>query len=604
MLNHIPKRRKRGLLFASLGVVLIGAIFLVIAFLSPSKDTYLPGQELEGLTTDLARNIPEDYPRVTFVDATEKTGILFQHFQGERNFQLPEDMGSGAAWEDYDQDGWLDLFIVNFAGPINSEKSPSADSKATCTLYHNNGDGTFSDVSSTAGVDLKCWGMAAAWGDYDNDHWPDLFISSYGGLHLFHNNGNGTFTAVTTQAGMDGYDGFWAGATWGDYNTDGYLDLYVCGYVKYNYQTTLETNKQYDVEVPASINPSSFQPERNLLFQNTGKGTFHEVSVKAGVDNPTGRSLSATWVDLNSDGLPDIYVANDVSDNVLYQNLGNGKFKEISHSALVADYRGAMGIAVGDWDHDQDYDMFITHWMAQENALYSNLFTQLTSSDNPLLDMRFMDEADRFGLGQIALDYIGWGTSFFDYNNDTWLDLFVSNGSTFQEKENPHLLVPMSSQLFWNKGNRDGFFDVSIVSGEVFKEKSVSRGAAFADYDNDGDMDVLVVNNGGPVQLYKNEGGNKNNWLEVHLIGVKSNSFGVGAKIRTVSNGVIQVSQVGSQGPYCSQNSNVQHFGIAQNLQVDTLSIVWPSGTKQQFLNIQANQMITIQEGNNEIIPH
>lgn len=603
MLDHIPKHRRNGILVASAGVVLISIILLIIYLITPADATYLPGQEVEGLTTDLSRDLPPDYPKVTFADATSEAGIRFEHFQGERTIQLPEDMGSGAAWGDYDQDGWIDLFVVNFAGPINAEGLPSPDAQASCALYHNNGDGTFSEVSQQAGVNVLCWGMAACWGDYDNDHWPDLFLTSYGDLYLFHNNGDGTFSNMTSQAGMAAYRGFWSGASWGDLNTDGYLDLYVCGYVQYDYQTKLESSKQYDVEVPASINPSSFPPAPNLLFLNQGNGTFREIAVKAGVDNPTGRSLSATWADLNEDGLPDIYVANDVSDNVLYQNMGNGTFKEVSHNALVADYRGAMGIAVGDWDRDADYDMFITHWVAQENALYSNLFTQLTSNENPLFELRFMDEADRFGLGQIALDYIGWGTSFFDYNNDGWADLYVANGSTFQKKENAHELVPMQDLLFWNKGYKDGFFDVSSVSGQPFSQLRVGRGAAFGDYDNDGDVDIFVVNNGESGQLLRNDGGNQHHWLEVRLTGTKSNRSAIGAKVSVITAEARQVQQVGSQGPYCSQNSPVQHFGIGTQTHVDSLIITWPSGSRQHFANLPADQILIIEEGKQEARP-
>ncbi len=601
MLENLPKRRRKVVFAALLGVVMVAAILTLMYVLSPEKNTYLPGTNTEGLTTDLNRDIPEDYPKVTFVDETIAAGINFKHFQGERSIQLPEDMGSGAAWGDYDNDGWIDLFVVNFAGPITHDGKVPRESAATCKLYHNNGDGTFTDVSKQAGVDISCWGIGAAWGDYDNDRWPDLFVSAYGQNHLFRNNGDGTFTETTGKAGLEGYDSFWAGATWGDFNRDGNLDLYVCGYVKYTYQTSTESSKQYDVEVPASINPSSFPPERNLLFKNNGNGTFTEMAEKAGVVNENGRSLSATWADLDQDGWPDIYIANDVSDNVLYKNNGNGTFTEISHNALVADYRGAMGIAVGDWDGDADYDMFITHWIAQENALYSSLHTQLTSADNPLQELRFMDEADRFGLGQIALDFIGWGTSFFDYDNDGKPDLFVVNGSTFQQKDNPRLLVPMRNLLFWNKGKQEGFFEVSPVSGDVFKQEHVGRGAAFGDYDNDGDVDIFIVNNCGLGQLLRNEGGNKNNWLKIHLGGKKSNTSAFGTELRLVTQSATLIQQVGAQGSYCSQNSPVQHFGLGQTTRIDSLFVMWPSGTKQTFTDFEANQIIKIVEGDKSI---
>jgi len=588
---------------AVLGAAVIIVIVIAMIALAPAKTTYLPGRNTEGLTQELNRDIPADYPQVTFIDATKKAGINFTHFQGTRTFQLPEDMGSGAAWGDYDNDGWLDLFVVNFAGPLAQDEKISPEQPAACVLYHNNQDGTFTDMSIQAGLDKTYWGMAAAWGDFDNDRWPDLFISTYGQNHVFHNNGDGTFTERSDQAGISAYEGFWTGVALGDFNLDGYLDVYICGYVRYAYQTVIESSMQYDVEVPASINPSAFPPEPNLLFRNNRDGTFTEVAKQAGVTGENGRSLCAVWADFNADGWPDIYVANDVSDNVFYQNLGDGRFAEISHSALVADYRGAMGIAVGDWDRDADYDMFVTHWVAQENALYDNLYTQLTSGPDPLRELRFMDAADRYGLGQIALDFIGWGTSFIDYDNDGKLDLFVVNGSTFQQKENPNLLIPMRDQLFWNKGNQEGFFEVSSVSGAVFKEPFVGRGAAFGDYDNDGDVDVFIVNNGGPAQLLQNAGGSKHNWIEVLLEGVASNTSGIGGKVRVTTSQSSQIQQVGAQGSYCSQNSLIQHFGLNDVQQIDSLEVLWPSGKRQLFTDISVNQRVRIVEDQPGIIP-
>ena len=570
----------------------------VILLLSRPPAPYRPGEKIEGLTAELARTIPDDYPKISFTEVSEQAGIEFQHFSGKRSSQLPEDMGSGAAWGDYDNDGWLDLYVANMAGPLTLSPAEVESSPAHCALYHNNGDGTFSEVSAQAGVDYRGWAMAASWTDYDNDGWLDLFVSSYGENVFYRNNGDGTFTDITRQSGLGGRHGFWAGASWADFNRDGYLDLYVCGYVQYAFQKDQKVTRQYDVEVPASINPSSFPPERSLLYRNNGDGTFTEIASKAGVEDARGRSLSAAWSDFDNDGWPDLYVANDVSDNVFFHNLGNETFEDISHAAWVADYRGAMGIAIGDWDGDQDTDMFITHWLAQENALYSNLLTQYASLQAPVANsLRFMDEADRYGLGQIALDYVGFGTSFFDYNNDGRLDLFVVNGSTIQQKQSPWLLIPMPDLLFWNRGPDEGFYDVSPVSGEVFQRKYVGRGAAFADYDNDGDVDIFVVNNVGPAQLLRNDGGNRNSWLKVSLEGVQSNRLAIGARLKLVSNGTVLRRQVGAQPSYCSQNSLIEHFGLGTSARVDTLEIIWPSGKRQVLRNLAANQTVHVVEG-------
>jgi hypothetical protein len=569
-----------------------------LVWLGPRPDKYRPGEAIEGITADLARVLPENFPRITFADVTKEAGVNFSHFSGTRSSQLPEDMGSGAAWGDYDRDGWIDLFVVNEVGPLTLSLAEIERSSAHCTLYHNNGDGTFEEVSAKSGVDYHGWSMAAAWGDYNNDGWPDLFVSCYGKNVFYRNNGDGTFTDISRQSGLGGQEGFWTGASWADFNRDGLLDLYVCGYVRYSQQSTQVTSLQYAIEVPASINPSSFQPERNLLYRNNGNGSFSEIAERAGIADPDGRSLSAAWCDFDEDGWPDLYVANDVSDNVLFRNQGNGSFEEISHSAWVADYRGAMGLAVGDWDGDTDMDIFITHWIAQENALYNNMRSEFAELKTPPpAAVNFVDEADRYGLGQIALDHIGWGTSFFDYNNDGRLDLFVVNGSTLQQKKRPWLLIPMTSKLFWNREANEGFYDVSTVSGEAFGREYVGRGAAFGDYDNDGDVDVFVVNNGGPGVLLRNEGGNQNSWLKLDLEGVQSNRLAIGARLRVVAGTTVQARQVGAQSSYCSQNSTVEHFGLRSYSEVDTIEILWPSGFRQLLLGVAANQKLRVVEG-------
>lgn len=595
-------RRQRLVWYTSLAGILIFIILLIIFWPSGSNETYVPGQEIEGLTSDLKRSIPDVKPKVQFQNVSTLAGLKFRHFYGERTSQLPEDMGSGAAWADYDNDGWEDLFVANEAGPLSMEPGDIEHSPAHSALFHNNGDGTFSEVSELAGVNLRTMAIAAAWGDYDNDGWPDLIVTNYGENNIFHNNGDGTFTDVSVQAGISGENGFWAGASWGDFDRDGNLDLYVCGYVKYVQPKISESKSQYNVEVPVSINPSSFSAERNLLYRNNGNGTFTEIGKAAKVDGGNGKSLSAVWCDFDEDGWPDLYVANDVSDNVLFRNIEGLAFEEISRSAFVADYRGAMGIGIGDWDNDEDMDMFVTHWMAQENALYSNLLSQLNNSATKAIGQtRFMDEADRFGLGQIALDFIGFGTVFLDYDNDGLLDLFIANGSTFQQEDNPKLLIPMKDQLFWNKGADEGFFDISSVSGDYFNQEFGGRGVASADYDNDGDVDLFIVNNDGPGILLNNDGGNINNWAKVHLIGTTSNKLAIGAKIRMVAGDLIQIRQVGAQGSYCSQNSLKEIFGLGDRTQIDTLQITWPLGLRQSLYNLPANELIQITEGASEL---
>ncbi|HEX7024291.1 MAG TPA: FG-GAP-like repeat-containing protein [Gemmatimonadales bacterium] len=561
------------------------------------RTVYRPGEAVEGLTDDLARSMPPDYPRVAFTDVTESAGIAFRHFQGTRSSWLPEDMGSGAAWGDFDGDGWVDLFVVNEAGPLDLPDAERRRSPARSTLYRNNRDGTFADVTDASGIDHRAMGMGAAWADYDNDGRLDLVITAFGENTLYHNNGDGTFTDRSAASGIGGIKGFWTGASWGDYDRDGFLDLYVTGYVRFVRRAGDERRMHDDAENPASLNPSSFAPERNLLYHNNRDGTFTELAARAGVSDTAGRGLSATWTDFDEDGWIDLYVANDVSDNALYRNLGNGRFADDSHSAGVADYRGAMGLAVGDWDGDGDQDMVVTHWIAQENALYDNQLSQLRAGAAPgkPVPLKFRDEADRYGLGQIALDFIGFGTSFLDYDNDGRLDLVVVNGSTFQDRNDPTRLVPMQSQLFWNRGPAQGFYDVSPVSGAYFRQARVGRGAALADYDNDGDLDLFVVDNGGPPALLRNDGGNRNTWLAVDLRGKPGNQ-GAGARIRVVSGGTAQVRQVGAQSSYLSQNAMTELFGLGKAASVDTLEVTWPGGRRQLRTGLPANQRILIAE--------
>jgi tetratricopeptide (TPR) repeat protein len=584
------------LLLTSAGALVFLAAAAIAAFRWREPDqTYEPGEDTEGITSDLSRKLPANYPRITFTDVTASAGIQFQHFSGKRSSQLPEDMGSGAAWGDYDNDGWIDLIVANEVGPLTMSESARHASPARARLYHND-HGRFTDVTDKAGIDFRGWGMGVAWGDYDNDGNIDLILTAYGHNVLYHNNGDGTFTDKSVESGIGIPVGFWTGASWGDYNRDGFLDLYVTGYVKYKRPENTKGN--YDIENPASINPASFPPERNLLFRNNGNGTFTEVAKAAGVMDTTGRGLSVAWADFDGDGWLDLYVANDQSDNAMFRNLGNGKFSDISHSARVADYRSAMGIAVGDWDNDGAQDLFLTHWLAQENALYTNQLSESKKklSGGDVSKLTFMDEADRYGLGQISLDFVGWATSFIDYDNDGKVDLFVVNGSTLQQKSDSTQMVPEVNLLFWNQGRKAGFFDVSSVSGPTFKKEFVGRGAAWGDFDNDGDEDVFIVNHGGPGILLRNDGGNRNHWLQVEVRGVKSNRQGIGATVRVVVGDTVQTRQIGAQASYLSQNSLIETFGLGRAARADTVEVRWPAGARVVRTDVSPNQRLLIAE--------
>ncbi len=545
-----------------------------------------------------ARNIPPaDYPRVTFTDVTEQAGIHFEHFHGVRSTQLPEDMGSGAAWGDYDNDGYPDLYVVDVAGPLTDTPEQLAKSPGGNRLYHNNRDGTFTDVTEKAGVGFKGIGMAAAWADYDNDGYLDLVVTSFDRIVLFHNNGDGTFTDVTGKAGLDTYRGFWTGAAWGDYDRDGNVDLFICGYVKYQFhkEELNKTSLQYSTLVPFMLNPAAYPPERKLLFHNNGDGTFTEVAQQAGVGDPDGRSLSAAWYDFDGDGWPDLYVANDLWGSKLYLNLHNGKFKDVTREAGVSDFRGEMGIAIGDWDNDGSPDIFVTHWIYQENALFENLRSTLGASSK-VSSLFFGDIAEMVGLGQISYNLIGWGTSFFDYDNDGQLDLLVVNGSTFQDDKDPRHLVPMKNFLFWQKNPKDGFYQVGALSGRAFEQPHVGRGAAFADYDNDGDIDVFIVNQEGRPMLLRNDGGNKKNWIKVRVKCTKSNRTGFGTKVKLQAGSITRSEEIGGQTSYLSQNFQEAHFGLNKETEATRITVAFPSGVVRTLEHVKANQIVTVTE--------
>jgi hypothetical protein len=375
------------------------------------------------------------------------------------------------------------------------------------------------------------------------------------------------------------------------------VDLFVCGYVKYRFQKEdlTKTSLQYSTLVPFTLNPAAYPPEKKLLFHNNGDGTFTEVAQQAGVDDPTGRSLQAAWYDFDGDGWPDLYVANDLWGSKLYLNLHNGKFKDITREAGVSDFRGEMGIAIGDWDNDGEPDIFVTHWIYQQNALFQN-FRATLRDPSKSGQLFFGDVADTVGLGQISRNSIGWGTSFFDYDNDGKLDLLVVNGSTFQDDKNPRHLVPMKNFLFWQKDPNDGFYDVSSQSGAAFADPRVGRGAAFADYDNDGDIDMFIVNQEGRPMLLRNDGGNQKNWIKVRVKCSKSNRTGFGTKVELETAGITRRQEIGGQTSYLSQNFAEAHFGLNRESEAARITVTFPSGVIRKLEHVKANQIVTVAE--------
>ncbi|MCW5979667.1 MAG: VCBS repeat-containing protein [Bryobacteraceae bacterium] len=560
-------------------------------YLASRPQPYQPGEAMPEITRTLERKLPTGAPEPRFADVTVKAGLAeFRTFEGARTSQLPEDMGSGAAWGDYDNDGDDDLFLVSAGGPLNTPP----ERRAPSLLFENLGDGSFRQLRGFP--ETRILGMGAAWGDYNGDGWLDLVVTGYDTLLLYRNE-QGTFVLAR---GIASLPGFWTGASWADFDRDGNLDLYICGYVRYLPSAVGSTGStlQFGLEVPFTLNPSSYEPERNLLFHNRGDGTFREIAEEMGVDNTRGRSLSALWHDFNQDGWLDLYVANDISESKLFLNQGGG-FIDASQSAWVGEYRGSMGLAAGDYDRDGDDDLFISHWVAQQYALYESLLTDVKDLlPQAARELHFADVAEMRGIGQASLRFIGWGTEFADFDSDSWLDLAVANGSTFETNDNPRRLIPMESFLFWN--DRGQFFHNLGPWNKALSTPYASRGLAITDYDNDGALDILLVDHGAGVRLLRNEI-QQGNWLQLRLIsrvGTPGQPIGHGDGATVVAAaGDFRLRRTVTSASYLSQSSRRVHLGLGKESQVETLEVHWASGYRQTFSNLAANTVWELTEG-------
>lgn len=540
---------------------------------------------------------------VTFVDATNEAGIRFQHSSGTRSSLLPEDMGSGAGFADVDNDGDIDLYIVNIPGPFTPNATRNTGN--TNALYRNNGDGTFTDITSTAGVGHQGYGMGCVFADYDGDADLDLYLTNYGENVLYRNNGDATFTDVTEVTGV-GCELWSTGAAFADVDGDTDLDLYVCNYVTYDLEK-LEQMKEESLQsgkpVPSALNPHVFEPQDNVFYRNNGDGTFTDATNEVGIAAAGGRSMQAIFSDFDNDNDLDLYVANDTSDNYVYRNDGSGRFTDVSAASWAADFRGSMGLTAGDYDADGDMDLFMSHWVDEENALYRNLLKEAAGSQQSAVGkepfvaesqhIRFVDESYTALLAEESIKQIGWGTSLFDYDNDGDLDIFVTNGSTFQELSRPEVLIPQADMLFQNNGD-ETFTDVSQGVGIAALPIRVGRGATFGDYDNDGDVDIFVVNNHAPPTLLRNEGGNRNNWLQIKLVGSGTNRDAIGAKIQVKTADHTQIREIYAGDSYMSFNSLIAEFGVGNATQIETLQVTWQNGETQKLHNVPANQRIRI----------
>jgi enediyne biosynthesis protein E4 len=510
---------------------------------------------------------------VQFTDVTTAAGITFVHNAGRTGKKwLPETMGPGAAFFDADGDGWLDILIVNGKDLIpKGRRTPAA-------LYRNNHNGTFTDITKGSGLDIDIYGMGVSIADYDNDGRDDIYITALGGDHLFHNEGNGHFKDVTRESGIANA-AFSASAAWVDYDRDGKLDLFVANYVNWTKEKDLWCS--LDGATKSYCTPESYKGTSSKLYRNLGNGKFEDVTVKAGLADPTSKSLGVAILDFNNDGWPDLFVANDTQPNKLYRNLQNGTFKEEGLTAGVAFgedgvARGAMGVDAADYDRSGRMSLAVGNFANQMIGLYRN-------DGNGL----FVDEAPRSPVGSASMLSLTFGLFFFDYDLDGFMDLFAANGHLEDQitRVQPKIKYEELPLLFRNTGG--GKFQ----SVPAFSKPLVARGAAYGDFDRDGDLDILITTNNGPAHLYRNDGGNKNHWLQIRLNGTKSNRDGIGAMVR-VGN---QTQMVHSGSSYCSSSDLALTFGLGSETTAQ-VEIQWPSGTHQKLANVKADQRLTIQE--------
>ena len=531
-----------------------------------------------------AAKIPES--EIIFTDVTAQAGIHFTHNSGRAgNKYLPETLGSGCAFFDADGDGWPDILLIN--GKDWKSAHNSNAHKSLPALYRNNHNGTFTDITRGSGLDIEMYGMGVAIADYDNDGRDDIYITALDGDHLFHNEGNGKFRDVTKASGIQNAS-FGTSAAWFDFDRDGKLDLFVANYVQWSPKLDLWCS--LDGATKSYCTPESYKGTRSRLFHNLGGGHFEDVAEKAGVGDPTSKSLGVAVLDYNGDGWPDLFVANDTQPNKLYRNNRNGTFTEDGMAAGVA-YgeegvaRGAMGVDSADYDRSGRAHLLVGNFSNQMLGLYHN-------EGNGL----FVDEAPSSTVGRASLLSLTFAVFFFDYDLDGYPDIFTANGHIDEQigRVQPKVSYRQTPLLFRNLGNHH-FANVTASMGAGFNRPIVGRGAAYADFDHDGDLDLLISTNNGPAYLYRNDGGNRNHWLTIRLAGTKSNRDGIGSVIRLRSASGTQSFTLHSGSSYCSQSDLAATFGLGKDTSA-SIEIEWPSGTKQRLGNVTANQFLTIDE--------
>ena len=547
------------------------------------------------LLVDMAISKPTNRP-VQFVDVAQRAGLNTANVWGgvDHKRSIIEAKGSGLAFFDYDHDGWLDIYLTN--GNRLDTKWP-AGKAPTSHLYKNNRDGTFTDVTEKSGLGVTGWQTGVCVGDYNNDGWDDLFCCFWGHNILFHNNGNGTFTDVTHKAGLYQEKIRWgAGCSFLDYDRDGHLDLFVCNYVDLDPTNIAPITDAHFCQwkgVPVLCGPRGLPGGMNILYHNNGDGTFSDVSQKSGILKPGPRySITAVSYDFDNDGWPDIYVAVDSEPSILFKNNHDGTFTDVAVASGCAYSDGGqeqagMGVAVADYDCDGWFDIFKTNFADDTCNLYHNNG-----------DGSFTDVAISAGVG-VNSSYVAWGCGFLDYDNDGWQDIMQINGHVYPEIDSYHFGQSYKNPRLIYRNMGDGSFkDVSAAMGPGISERFSSRGAAFGDYDNDGDIDALILNMNDPPSLLRNDGGSQQNWIKLKLIGTKCNRTAIGARVRVITGKHTQMDEVNSGTSVMSQSDLRLHFGLGSKEEVDLIEVKWPTTQKlESFSHIKANQILTIREG-------
>ena len=540
-------------------------------------------------TLRAAARVQERTISVKFTDVREPAGITFKQdaTESQEKYYL-ETMGTGVGWIDYDQDGLLDLYFVQ-SGATKVYTPPHPLRSA---LYHNNGDGTFTDVTQKAGVGGEGhYGQGVCVGDYNNDGYPDLYVTGYGSAVLYHNNGNGPFTDVTDKAGVADKGGWSTSAAWIDYDKDGWLDLVVCNYIEWSPENNIWCG-EHRAGYRAYCHPDNYRGQRLKLYHNNHDGTFTDVSRQSGIGIPEAKGMGVVTADFNNDGWPDIAIANDTWPNFLFINQHDGTFKDVSFISGVAasadgKYEAGMGIDAADVDGDGWMDIYITHLDFELDRLYHNNH-----------DGTYDDVTYQCGIGNSAIFLSGVAAIFEDYDNDGWTDIVQVNGAMLDNINLYHSEVTYKEpKLMFRNLGKGKFVKVSKELGPAFTRPVAGRGLASADFDNDGDVDFAINVRGDFPELLRNDGGNANNWLTVQLVGTKSNRDGLGSVLKLTSEGFTQVKQAKGGMSYMAANDPRIHFGLEKRKTIESLQVKWPSGQVDNLSKVPVNQIIAIKEG-------